>query len=429
MRPQSDLSLSKCARGARSVALGFALFLILALLPPLLLALESQVERNVEGADERATPQPLSPTPPSLEGSRSPGPSPEADPAITPISAVIPTPTPSATSTAPAPTAVPWAAGRATQPSPATASPTVTPAIPAEIPGPPSMADLPIARCWEPSELRYDPQLEALIEQALGPDAGRYGVVVRNLTSGTEAAVQPDKVFYAASLYKLAVLYEVYRQERQGRLAFSESLTITEEAAEQDLGTLALLGWSAGSVITVSQAVEAMITVSDNASAVLLADLVGWHNVDQGLRELGLRSMRVNDPALPVTAADLARLLERMACGRAVDEQASREMIGLLTRQRVRDRLPALLPESVIVANKTGNWENATHDAGIVYSPGATYVIVVLSETAWQSEPIARLSAAVYAYFNPSTESEGGLERGSEHEFTSSPEASTLARR
>jgi beta-lactamase class A len=267
----------------------------------------------------------------------------------------------------------------------------------------------------------------------LGPDAGRYGVVVRNLTDGTEAAVQPDRVFYAASLYKLAILYEVYRQERQGRIDFSQTLTITEDAAEQDLGTLDLLGWSAGSVITVAQAIEAMITVSDNASAVLLGDLVGWHNVDQGLRELGLRSTRVNDPELPVTAADLARLLDRIACGQAVDEQASREMIELLTRQRVRDRLPALLPEGVVIANKTGNWTNATHDAGIVYSPRATYVIVVLSETAWQSEPIAQLSAAVYAYFNPPTGTGGTPENGDQPSAaiapTSSREASAPARR
>lgn len=291
---------------------------------------------------------------------------------------------------------------------------------------------MPTARCWEPSELRYDPALEALIVSTLGPDAGHYGVVVRNLTDGTEAAVQPDRVFYAASLYKLAILYEVYRQERQGRIDFSQTLTITEKAAEQDLGTLDLLGWSAGSVITVAQAVEAMITVSDNASAVLLGDLVGWHNVDQGLRELGLRSTRVNDPELPVTAADLAWLLDRMACGQAVDEQASREMVELLTRQRVRDRLPALLPEGVVVANKTGNWTNATHDAGIVYSPRATYVIVVLSETAWQSEPIARLSAAVYAYFNPPRtagppENRGRLSAAATS--TSGREASAPARR
>jgi beta-lactamase class A len=164
-----------------------------------------------------------------------------------------------------------------------------------------------------------------VILETLGPEAERYGVVVRNLTEGTEISIQPEKVFYAASLYKLAVLYELDRQERAGRLSFSQPLVVTPESAAWDLGTLALLAWSVGSVITVAQAAEAMVTVSDNISAVLLAGLVGWQSVDEGLRALGLRSTRVNDSALPVTAGDLSRLLDRIACGpRSTSRRAGR---------------------------------------------------------------------------------------------------------
>ena len=339
--------------------------------PPHMLAIVDRVLKEVPDASV-VTPAPTFPPGESLA-------------APTPAAALgtieLPTPSP----TVPAPglsTPTPDALLLPTQP-------VVAPAVAAAVS---------LSRCWEPSELRHDPGLEAVIRKVLGSELERYGVVVRNLTDGTEVSIQPEKVFYAASLYKLAVLYEVYRQERAGRLSFSEPLEVTPESAEWDLGTLALLGWSVGSVITVAQAVEAMVTVSDNTSAVLLSGLVGWSSIDEGLRELGLRSTRVNDPTLPVTAADLARLLDRIACGAAVDEQASREMIGLLARQRVRDRLPALLPEGTVVAHKTGNWTDATHDAGIVFSPRATYVIVVLSETAWRPEPIARLSAAVYEY-------------------------------
>jgi hypothetical protein len=122
-------------------------------------------------------------------------------------------------------------------------------------------------------------------------------------------------------------------------------------------------------------------------------------------------------------------------------------MIGLLARQRVRDRLPAFLPEGVVVAHKPGNWSNATHDAGIVSSPRTTYVIVVLSEAAWQPEPIARLSAAVYDYLNPRGAGEQGTNKpsasdnqdgqlltrleapGTDKPFTADLEASTPAHR
>jgi hypothetical protein len=51
------------------------------------------------------------------------------------------------------------------------------------------------------------------------------------------------------------------------------------------------------------------------------------------------------------------------------------------------------------VAHKTGNWDDATHDVGIVYAPSGPYVIAVLSDLPYTSEPIAELSRLVYEYF------------------------------
>ena len=51
------------------------------------------------------------------------------------------------------------------------------------------------------------------------------------------------------------------------------------------------------------------------------------------------------------------------------------------------------------VAHKTGNWEGATHDVGIVYGPHVTYVIAVLSDGTEEPGPIARFSRRVYDYF------------------------------
>jgi beta-lactamase class A len=107
---------------------------------------------------------------------------------------------------------------------------------------------------------------------------------------------------------------------------------------------------------------------------------------------------------VPTTAGGTAVLLEAIAQGKAVDPGASLEMGALLASESIADRIPALLPSGTVVAHKTGNWENATHDAGIVVSPGARYVIVVLTDYGYQDDgatPIARLSRAVYDYYNP----------------------------
>jgi beta-lactamase class A len=95
---------------------------------------------------------------------------------------------------------------------------------------------------------------------------------------------------------------------------------------------------------------------------------------------------RLFSDALPITAEDTALLMEAIARGEAVSVQASKEMTDLLAMEKVDDRIPAALPDGVPVAHKTGNWENATHDAGIVYGERSTYVFVLLSDIGFDGD-------------------------------------------
>jgi beta-lactamase class A len=51
-----------------------------------------------------------------------------------------------------------------------------------------------------------------------------------------------------------------------------------------------------------------------------------------------------------------------------------------LEAQQIQDRLPRRLADSVRVANKTGNFADLIHDAGIVTGPGGTLMIAVLTQ-------------------------------------------------
>jgi beta-lactamase class A len=143
-----------------------------------------------------------------------------------------------------------------------------------------------------------------------------------------------------------------------------------------------------------------MITYSDNTSAFLLLDRVGPGNINRDLQALGLTESAFRHEDVISTAADMALFLEMLVLGADVSREANREMLDLMLAQRVRDRLPALLPPGTEVAHKTGNLPEVNHDVGIVYAPQPTYLIAVLSDRGGESEPIAVLSRAIYDYFN-----------------------------
>lgn len=220
-------------------------------------------------------------------------------------------------------------------------------------------------------------RLQAATLEPFSTLQGRFGIAVKDLGSGLAVYQNEREVFQAASLYKLPVMVEVFKQREEGQLSFDELLTVRFEDAEEDLGTLI---WRVGDVVPLDTALERMITVSDNTSAVMLLRRVGSAHVNEDMKALGLEQTTITSEALTTSALDMARLLELIAEGRLVSPSSSAEMVHILLRQQVRNRIPALLPPEATVGNKTGNWDEAAHDVAIVYTPRSTFVAAFLSD-------------------------------------------------
>lgn len=121
-------------------------------------------------------------------------------------------------------------------------------------------------RRWDTGSpgLVSDSALAARLDQALVGVDGRVSVAVKDLGSGRGAVLDGDRELPAASLYKLPVLDTVF----EVGLGMGEELPITEEARSYDTGSMEL---GVGEKLTVAEALERMITLSDNTSAVMLA--------------------------------------------------------------------------------------------------------------------------------------------------------------
>jgi hypothetical protein len=99
----------------------------------------------------------------------------------------------------------------------------------------------------------------------------------------------------------------------------------------------------------------------------------------------------------------MLHIVDLVATGKAISSGASADMLLLMLRQRVNDRLPRLLPDDVQVAHKTGNLPGTVYDVGVIYGPASTIAMAALiSETSDETAAataIARLALAAYTYF------------------------------
>jgi beta-lactamase class A len=246
----------------------------------------------------------------------------------------------------------------------------------ADVPRPTATPDLP--------PLEPDATLEDRIRVRLGDDAPHYAVVVKDLRDGRGVEIDAGRVFYAASLFKLEVMYEIFEQRVAGLLDFGQEYVASDYYSGFDLGPH-LVGQC--DRVNIGDLLAAMMSVSDNVAAVMLQDRAGAGNINDAMASLGLEQTRLTeDGSLPATAGDLARLLELIARGMAVNRDASKGMADLLATEKIDDRIPQGLPDGTLVAHKTGNWNNATHDAGIIYGERSAYVIVLMSDIGFDGD-------------------------------------------
>lgn len=270
-------------------------------------------------------------------------------------------------------------------------------------------------------------ELQRIVDGVMSSLPAHTGIVVKNLATGEFASLNADEYFTAASLYKLAVLWQAYEERERGRLSFDERIAIEPAAAGSDVPEVRR---RLGTRPTVGRALREMIVVSSNAAGVTFLRRFGRARIERLLRQHGLANTSLSSMRLLTTPQDVARLLELLATGRAVSPRASAEMLSILEHQRIRDRLPRYLPKGVRIAHKTGEIDYPSHDAGIVYTRSGPVAIVAMTETpknpAHATEAIAELGRIVYDYFEryrPASEREASVTRAA------CPESPFLPRR
>lgn len=276
-----------------------------------------------------------------------------------------PTAAPWTDETVPETTAAPSSAA-ATEPSSAAPSSGFPVSSPEDIP--------------QPTNPPEDSRLEAILTQELENLDGTWSVYARNLKTGETVCIR-DEPMVAASLIKLYVAGAYYE---------------TDPKAEDR-------SWCARA--------DVMISASSNDACNALIDRLGMDAVNEFIRGRGDADSALNRKMLEktdrenyITARAAGEILEDILSGRYVSGAASGRLLQNLREQQRTWKIPAGVPNGVETANKTGELSDTENDACIVWSPGGTYILCVLStelpNVMTAREEIVRISTLVYDYFN-----------------------------
>lgn len=290
--------------------------------------------------------------------------------------------------------------------------------------------------------------LKGVIDGAAEGFEGELGIAVKHLGTSESASLNGDALFPTASVFKVPVIVELYRQVDEGAMSLDEKVVLRDEDKVPGSGILKEM--SQGLLLTLRDLVGLMMILSDNTATDLVVDKVGMENVNANLRRLGLENTQVvadcrdilfdliglddlpdeektvdlfrekareatmggswslgvenNDVTTP---NEMLHLLKKVVKGDAVSRESCNAILETMGRcQTGSYRIAKYLPrERIEVAHKTGSLPGIRNDVGVVTlrETDQRYIISCFTKEAADTyaaeEAIAKASKSVYDYF------------------------------
>jgi beta-lactamase class A len=253
--------------------------------------------------------------------------------------------------------------------------------------------------------------LERRMRQHITRLRGTMGVAVKSLNGAYEFYHKEHEVFHAASIIKIPILLELYRQVEQQTLSLERRMVLSDDHKVGGAGVLNEL--HEGLILTIKDLAILMIVVSDNTASNMLIDVVGEERVNCLLRQMGMRNsalrkkfmIELADPSIInlISPYDAMVIMERLYEGEILSKPLTAEVLDILSRQQYREKIPLLLPEDLQVANKTGEVTGVRHDVGIVFLQDNPYVLSLMTKDVADNleadRTIAEISKILFDFF------------------------------
>lgn len=118
---------------------------------------------------------------------------------------------------------------------------------------------------------------------------GKKSFYYKNLITGETIAIQEELPMMAASVIKLPILVEAYRQMEAGRIRCDQLYVLQDADKRPSCGALNRL--HQGLALTVEDLCNLMIILSDNSATNILIGLLGQEQINASMRERAIRAL------------------------------------------------------------------------------------------------------------------------------------------
>src|SRR3569832_1921375 len=240
---------------------------------------------------------------------------------------------------------------------------------------------------------------------------GKVSLFAKNLDTGETYGLNPDERVRTASTIKIAVMIEAFARVAEGKAMWTDEVVLTKEKKVSGSGILIEL--SDGLKLTLRDAVNLMMILSDNTATNLVLDVLTTDAVNARMESLGFKQIKImrkigsggestagKDPENKkfglgmATPREMVLVMEKLERGEVISAAASKEKIKLMKHEQGRNAIGRSL-WNLPMASKYGALDRLRSAIGILYTKNGKIAMAIscddMPETMWSVDNPAYL--------------------------------------
>ncbi|MDQ0270517.1 beta-lactamase class A [Cytobacillus purgationiresistens] len=229
-------------------------------------------------------------------------------------------------------------------------------------------------------------QLEIEVAELISNCSGRASIYLQ--TPEGIIDIKGQEIYSSASLIKIPILIEGYRQYEKNIVDLQEIVPIPLEKVTTGAGIIQAL--SPDRMMKMIDLMTMMIIVSDNTATNLLINRLGIDNINKCMGSIGLKSTKLqremmdfialnNNIDNKTTASDMVLALKAMKEESFLSAASSQQALSILAYQQFLKLAEGMDLEQVNVASKTGELPGVQHDCAVIsHGDRIVYVAVLI---------------------------------------------------
>lgn len=227
----------------------------------------------------------------------------------------------------------------------------------------------------------------------------------RDLNNGAWFGVNEQEQFKPASLLKVPLMLYYLKQADQDPSILEEKVIYQQNGPESHQFFTPLSQLEPENEYTVEEAIESMITNSDNRASVVLSERASPQRLDDLLILLGIGPVSKDPAEVFISVRQYASFFRILFNASYVSQTRSEQALRLLRDINFKGGLRAGIPANITVAHKFREATNLDtrdvqfHDCGIVYYPNKPFLVCIMTrgrDMEKVAEAVTRISRQVF---------------------------------